>query len=288
MVAQVNREAFLNIMHTPAPDPADSPDISLALETARVLEAGGDFEEATRWIRRAADYAEREGHDERVLMLARAAADLTQTIADHAKTKQDDVAPSSVPTLNVRGRQGSRPTTAERDAKAGGESKASPSTPPSDSQAPAPTLAHRMGMPPMLAALVASLPSFSARSSSSAPPPPKAQAHSSSPASPPPSPSPTPEPSLLAAPPVSGQRARGSSAPSDKPPTERTMRIGAIRVAIRGSIHEAKSLSVERLDRDEPAPAGSIEAMLVLTGPIDGSLEIATNLPVGDIEARPH
>jgi fructose-1,6-bisphosphatase len=26
----------------------------------------------------------------------------------------------------------------------------------------------------------------------------------------------------------------------------------------------------------------------VLTGPIDGSLEIATNLPVGDIEARPH
>jgi fructose-1,6-bisphosphatase len=66
------------------------------------------------------------------------------------------------------------------------------------------------------------------------------------------------------------------------------MRIGAIRVAIRGSIHEAKSLSVERLDRDEPAPAGSIEAMLVLTGPIDGSLEIATNLPVGDIEARPH
>jgi fructose-1,6-bisphosphatase len=45
---------------------------------------------------------------------------------------------------------------------------------------------------------------------------------------------------------------------------------------------------VERLDRDEPAPAGSIEAMLVLTGPIDGSLEIATNLPVGDIEARPH
>ena len=66
------------------------------------------------------------------------------------------------------------------------------------------------------------------------------------------------------------------------------MRIAAIRVAIRGSIHETKSLSVERLDKDEPAPAGSIEAMLVLTGPIEGSLEIATNLPVDDVAARRH
>jgi hypothetical protein len=66
------------------------------------------------------------------------------------------------------------------------------------------------------------------------------------------------------------------------------MRIGAIRVAIRGSIHEAKSLSVERLDKGEPAPPGSIEAMLVLTGPIEGSLEIATNLRVDDGAARRH
>jgi hypothetical protein len=65
------------------------------------------------------------------------------------------------------------------------------------------------------------------------------------------------------------------------------MRIGAIRVAISGSIYETKSLSVERLDKGEPAPAGSIEAMLVLTGPIEGSLEIATNLPV-DGAARRH
>ena len=110
---------------------------------------------------------------------------------------------------------------------------------------------------------------------------------SSSPAGAPPL-CPTPEASLLAAPPVSRQKASGSSAPSDKLPTERTMRIAAIRVAIRGSIHETKSLSVERLDKDELAPAGSIEAMLVLTGPIDGSLEIATNLPVDDVAARRH
>jgi hypothetical protein len=66
------------------------------------------------------------------------------------------------------------------------------------------------------------------------------------------------------------------------------MRIGAIRVAIRGSIHETKSLSVERLDEDEPTPPGSIEGMLVLTGPIEGSLEIATTLPVNDVAARRH
>jgi hypothetical protein len=288
MVAQVNREAFLSIVHTPPPDPADSQDIALALETARALEAAGDLEEATRWIRRAADHAEREGHDARVLVLARAAADLTQTIADHAKTKEGDVAPSSVPTLNVKGRNGSRAPKAERDGQGGGESKASPSTVPSDSQASAPTRANRTGMPPMLAALVASLPSFSARTSSSAPPPFVAQAQSSSPASSPPSAFPTPDPSLLAAPPVSRQRASGSSAPSDKPLTERTMRIGAIRVAIKGSIHETKSLSVERLDEDEPPPPGSIEGMLVLTGPIEGSLEMMTNLPVHDVAARRH
>ena len=239
MVAQVDPEAFSNILHTPAPDPADSQDVALALETARALETTGDIEEATRWIRRAADYAERVGHDERVLVLALAAVDLTQTIASRVTAKAADVAPSSVPTLNVKGRNGSHAPKAERDGQA------------------EPTRAHPSGMPPMLAALVASLPSFSARSSSSAPPPSVAQARSSSPAT-----------------------------PSDKPPTERTMRIGAIRVAIRGSIHETKSLSVERLDKDEPTPAGSIEGMLVLTGPIDGSLEIATNLPVGDGAAR--
>lgn len=258
MVAQVNREAFLNILHTPALDPADSQDIALALETARELEAAGDLEEATRWIRRAVDHAEREGHDARVVVLARAAADLTQAIAGHTKAKEDDLAPSSVPTLNIKGRNGSRAPKEERDGHPCGESKASPSTPPSDSQASAPTRALPTGMPPMLAALVASLPSFSARTSSSTPPP------------------------------VSRQPASGSSAPSDEAPTERTRRIAAIRVAIRGSIHENKAISVERLDKDEPAPAGSIEAMLVLTGPIEGSLEMMTNLPVHDVAARRH
>jgi hypothetical protein len=49
----------------------------LALETAQALEARGDIAEAARWLRRAADEAEKQGHDTRVLALAHAAADLT-------------------------------------------------------------------------------------------------------------------------------------------------------------------------------------------------------------------
>jgi len=64
------------------------------------------------------------------------------------------------------------------------------------------------------------------------------------------------------------------------------MRIGPIRVAIMGSIGDAKSFSVERLEKGEPVPAGATEAMLVLTGEIDGSLSMETHLPVVDRTAR--
>jgi hypothetical protein len=57
------------------------------------------------------------------------------------------------------------------------------------------------------------------------------------------------------------------------------MRVGSIRVAISGSL-ETKSLSVERLEKGQPVPEGAMEAMLVLTGPIDGSLSMETHLPV--------
>jgi hypothetical protein len=44
-----------------------------------VLEVRGDIAEAARWLRRAADEAEKQGNDTRVLALAHAAADLTST-----------------------------------------------------------------------------------------------------------------------------------------------------------------------------------------------------------------
>jgi membrane-bound lytic murein transglycosylase B len=78
-VAQLNH-TFTRALHTPDPDPSDSEGVLLALQTARALEAQGDTNEATRWLRRAATEAEKQGNDARVLELAHAAADLTTTV----------------------------------------------------------------------------------------------------------------------------------------------------------------------------------------------------------------
>jgi hypothetical protein len=62
---------------TPRPVASDSDVVVLALVTAEALESQGEVREAARWLRRGADQARREGNEERVLMLARAAAHLT-------------------------------------------------------------------------------------------------------------------------------------------------------------------------------------------------------------------
>jgi hypothetical protein len=77
MVAQINHRTHARTLRTPAPSPRDSDDVLLALETAQALEVRGDTAEAARWVRRAADEAEKQGNDRRVLALAHAAADLT-------------------------------------------------------------------------------------------------------------------------------------------------------------------------------------------------------------------
>jgi hypothetical protein len=77
MVAHVSTETFARASHTPEFADSDSDDLVVALETARALEAQGDLREAAKWLRRAADQAERDGNDARVVVLARAAADLT-------------------------------------------------------------------------------------------------------------------------------------------------------------------------------------------------------------------
>jgi len=80
MVAQVETGTLEDSWYTPQPDPSDSEGVRIALETARSIEAQGELRGAARWIGRAADEAEKEGDEERVLVLARAAADLTNMI----------------------------------------------------------------------------------------------------------------------------------------------------------------------------------------------------------------
>jgi hypothetical protein len=76
-MAQLSPRTFTPTLRTPGPKPSDSEDVLVALETAQALEARGDLAEAARWLRRAADEAEKQGNDTRVLALAHAAADLT-------------------------------------------------------------------------------------------------------------------------------------------------------------------------------------------------------------------
>jgi hypothetical protein len=168
MVAQVRREMFSGSLLTPRPDPSDSEELQRDLETARELESRGEIREAAQCLRRAADAAEKLGDDARVLVLARAAADLTNAMA--------------------------------------------PSV------------------------------SFATKS---APP--------------------RPSPAKVAAPPT----------------TERKMRIGSVRIAFAGSMQES-SFVVHRLAPGQPLPQGMTEAVLVLTGDVEGRVEIETTLRVVD------
>jgi hypothetical protein len=87
IVAQLKTRTLTPTLRTPGPSLSDSDDVLLALETAQALEMRGEMAEAARWLRRAADEAEKQGHDRRVLALAHAAADLTSASAQAPVTK---------------------------------------------------------------------------------------------------------------------------------------------------------------------------------------------------------
>jgi hypothetical protein len=87
IVAQLNPRTHARTLRTPGPSPRDSDDVLVALETAHALEVRGDMLEAARWLRRAANEAEKQGNDTRVLALAHAAADLTSASAQAPVTQ---------------------------------------------------------------------------------------------------------------------------------------------------------------------------------------------------------
>ena len=224
MVARVNNEMLASALLTPRPEVSDSDDVLLALETARALETQGELREAARWLRRAADEAEKQGNDERVLALARAAADLTNILG-------------SSPPIATEAITMPPPAPGIFDAV---DAQYPPTTPPPESFEPT--------MPPPASATTVSPP-------------------------------PLPESATAAAP----TAAPMPSNTPDTPFTERSMRIGAIRVAIvEGSIRGAKSFSVERLEAGQLPPAGTTEAMLVFTGEADSAEENVNLLAAGD------
>ena len=111
MVAQASTEKLARAILTPAPDPTDSDDVATALETARALEAQGEMAEAARWLRRAADEAEKEGNDRRIVIFARAAADLASPISGSMPRSVQPPPPKPAPwSVPVSSRPGTQVT----------------------------------------------------------------------------------------------------------------------------------------------------------------------------------
>jgi hypothetical protein len=99
MVAQVDGETLDDGWYTPEPEPFDSDGVRMALETAYSLEVQGELRGVARWIGRAADEAEKAGNEGRALVLALAAADLTNVIefGPEASTRPRAAAPCLPP-----------------------------------------------------------------------------------------------------------------------------------------------------------------------------------------------
>jgi hypothetical protein len=224
-------------LHTPAPDPSDSEGVLLALETAKALEARGDMYEATRWLRRAATEAEMQGNDARVLEFAHAAADLTSTVRELPSARPVPAVQGSAPS------DPSEPTIRRSDvAEFAGVQSASPEDTTAQPDSSLTTIPDEESSVPTMVPPRASPIKFRRPASGSSSP--------------------------------SMSIASQLSVSADQPLTERSMRIGATRVAIKKAARNEKSFSVERLDAGQRLPVGMMEAMLVFAEEIDDSPEL--------------
>src|SRR5688572_16391049 len=81
----------------PEPEPDDAEEVVVALTTGSSLWLGGEQAEAVRWLRKAQESADAVGNDVRSLELARAAADLAESVATAASDSQvPDDSPTAI------------------------------------------------------------------------------------------------------------------------------------------------------------------------------------------------
>jgi hypothetical protein len=89
----------------PPPDPADNGEVTEALDVAGQLWRTGNHQDAIRWVRRAAEAADQAGDSQRMSALARAGADLEQSLTAAPPTSSSPPPPvrtSTPPPLPTR------------------------------------------------------------------------------------------------------------------------------------------------------------------------------------------
>lgn len=316
MVAQINTEVFDPRLSTPERDPFDSEGVLLALETARGLESEGDFGGAVQWLRRAVREAEKQGNVVRAEDLALAAEEL----AAKADPEGERMLPLSSDVSSatrdhsmqvVRSNAATAPF-AESRAHRSDRSGAPPAASPTGS------------IPPLLAALISSMPPFSSRASAEIPPPPTTPAESPLPtsaadASPSEACTKTPKAesgphavaasaandNIFTATPQQAERsivgaavhvvegavavdvpANRAATPVSDSAVESRSRVCAFRAAIPVSGHRMSSFFIQQLGSGQSAPPGMVEAMIVVTGESDGTISFEASLCEGTGAAK--
>jgi hypothetical protein len=225
---------FTQALRTPVPGSTDSDGVVLALETARALEARGDMNAAAKWLRRAAREAESQGNDKRVLELAHVAADMASATPD------PPLSPVPPPVRRSEPSDSSEPTIPKADVAPGPPRVRSHQQPVARSDSPMNTIADD---------------DDSATPTMTPPgPAPKQTQHGRVP---------SPSISLVCR----------FSISLDEAPSN-AMRVGAVRVAIKRGTSTKKGFSVEELEPGQSPPAGTIEAMLIIPGDVDGTREL--------------
>jgi hypothetical protein len=240
MVAPAFKETSNVIPLLPAPDPSDSDDVVVALQTARALQRKGDLQESLRWLRRAADAAGNDGNDRRALALARAAADMTNLIGPTEKSVvPPPLPPSPSPASSL---PPPPPSNAQRVART--------SALPASSSLPPPL--HKPSPPPLPA-------QTKPAASSISPPPPKA--------APPPSARMSGPPPLPAS--HTGRPAKlpeaGANVPIDIAKLASTGSV--VRVSIKTSARDPSLVVVRKAESGKTVPSGRMEAYLVFAEP---------------------
>jgi hypothetical protein len=282
MVAQIKAEVFQHTLCTPERDPFDSEGVQLAVETARGLEGEGDFARAVHWLQRAVRETVKQGNVVRAEQLARAAEELAEKVDPN---QESTFAPSSVPISK------------ESPAPRSELSCAPPAPPPMSS------------IPPLLAALISSMPPFERRASAEIPPP------AATPSRPAPSQRGSQYPATESQPqaaleseanhniddswpvePIDSMVVSKAAhavdasvahvAPASDSAPECLSRVSAFRAAIPASGQHTNSFFIQRLASGQRAPAGMVEAMIVVTGESESTTSFEMSLGVAQGTAR--